>query len=172
MEYLTFHDMWESLRGRNDQRAAILAERLQRFHTWPVTRLLRIIYETRDYAERDAYLAMLCEERIQPILQRQHNHNNNISILIQMRRDLLEFLDFKRQYDNTPEQQPMAEVLQRYSMDMLQTEIAALEHAIERQHEARAMAFMQTTHARLGQRASFSGLSSDLWKMIADRTHS
>ena len=134
-------------------------------------RLLRIIYETRDYAERDAYLGMLCEERIQPILQRQHNHNKNITILIQMRQDLLEYLVFKRSTHARSRAQPMAEVLQRYSVGMLQTEIAVLEHAIERQHEARALAFMQTAHGRLGQRALPSGLSSELLRMITSYWH-
>lgn len=184
MENLTFHDLWLRIR-ETDASVTMLyfqgfptadarrdlqnlhIEREHRIRTWSIMRLLRIIFETRDYAERMVYLILLCDERIEPIFSM-----TRVDTTRQMIQDLQELLQFKEQYThNGIHAQGIEDVLRRYSIDNILIKIDELKNEIIQNNQMSDLAFMQATHHRLGAHAPVNNLSDDLLGTIARSAH-
>ena len=123
MERLSLHALFL---GTNDMtmardHEAIHTEKTRRFLTWPVARLLQIVYnDTTDYVERCVYLMHICDKRIEPVM------TGLTPITPDVRQDLIDLLQFKEWYanDDVPKIEPIGAILKRYP-------IQALRHTID-----------------------------------------
>ena len=119
MERLSLHALFL---GTNDMtmardHEAIHTEKTRRFLTWPVARLLQIVYnDTTDYVERCVYLMHICDKRIEPVLTQN------------ARQDLIDLLQFKEWYANNdvPKIEPIGAILKRYPIQALRDTIDTL----------------------------------------------
>ena len=71
MEHLSLHALFQGTNNMTmaSDHEAIHNEKTRRFLTWPVARLLQIVYnDTPDYVERSAYLIRICDRRIEPVM--------------------------------------------------------------------------------------------------------
>ena len=125
MERLSLHALFL---GTNDMtmardHEAIHTEKTRRFLTWPVARLLQIVYnDTTDYVERCVYLMHICDKRIEPVMTGPQNARQAPDA----RQDLIDLLQFKEWYanDDVPKIEPIGAILKRYP-------IQALRHTID-----------------------------------------
>ena len=95
---------------------AIHTEKTRRFLTWPVARLLQIVYnDTTDYVERCVYLMHICDKRIEPVMTQTARQAQN------PRQDLIDLLQFKEWYasDDVPKIEPIGAILKRYPIQAL-----------------------------------------------------
>ena len=162
MEHLTMHNLLQNMNDKNMQHLheAMHDERVRRFRTWPVARLLQIMYETRDFAERNSFLIILCDWRIEPVMTGGSNES-----MFDARQNLLDLLAFKEWYDaNNDKRQDVDAVLKRYTVQDLRAWIDIMNQAYD-------LAFMQATHPRLGATARVHELSQELLRDITRYSH-
>ena len=111
---------------------AIHTEKTRRFLTWPVARLLQIVYnDTTDYVERCVYLMHICDKRIEPVM------TGLISTITpDVRQDLIDLLQFKEWYasDDVPKIEPIGAILKRYPIQALRHTIDTLPARYQRRH--------------------------------------
>ena len=129
---------------------AIHNEKTRRFLTWPVARLLQIVYnDTTDYVERCVYLMHICDKRIEPVMPgltpitpnaRRHDlidllrfkewyaKTGLTPITPNARQDLIDLLQFKEWYasDDVPKIEPIGAILKRYPIQALRDTIDTL----------------------------------------------
>ena len=131
MERLSLHALFL---GTNDMtmardHEAIHTEKTRRFLTWPVARLLQIVYnDTTDYVERCVYLMHICDKRIEPVMTGLTPPN--------ARQDLIDLLQFKEWYanDDVPKIEPIGAILKRYPIQALRHTIDTLLPAPYQRH--------------------------------------
>jgi hypothetical protein len=135
MEHLTLHHLSQNMNDRTmtRQHEAIHNEKARRFQTWPVARLLQIIYNnTPNYMERSSNLTRLCDVRhghgIEPVMTCRLNTDDPTMMLSDVRQDLLDLLAFKEWYanDDIPKIDPIDVILKRYPVQALKNQINAL----------------------------------------------
>ena len=132
MERLSLHALFL---GTNDMtmakdHEAIHNEKTRRFLTWPVARLLQIVYnDTTDYVERCVYLIHICDKRIEPVM-------TGLPITPDARQDLIDLLQFKEWYanDDVPKIEPIGAILKRYPIQALRHTIDTLPARYQRRH--------------------------------------
>jgi hypothetical protein len=125
MEHLSLHALFL---GTNDMtmardHEAIHNAKTRRFLTWPVARLLQIVYnDTTDYVERCVYLMHICDKRIEPVMP------GLTPITPNARQDLIDLLQFKEWYasDDVTKIEPIGSILKRYPIQALRDTINTL----------------------------------------------
>ena len=133
MERLSLHALFL---GTNDMtmakdHEAIHNEKTRRFLTWPVARLLQIVYnDTTDYVERCVYLMHICDKRIEPVM------TGLTPITPDIRKDLIDMLQFKEWYakDDVTKIEPIGAILKRYPIQALRDTINTLPPRYQRRH--------------------------------------